>query len=536
MTSFGFGRMTLKDGIQENFIQFYQAYDIRSEKFLESLQHYYGNHERDYRSFDHVLSELSQKDSPLLNELFKSTPLDQGKNYHAIYTALNLVKLFGNIKPFALDAVLAGEFDLLKSYGINPLPLFNSYESWEAKKRIAGFFPDGIERFQLNQLVKDFFSDLVTIRNKLLLGEQTVASFAYLKFRANIKTSELEALEIIPNNKNQIWQALQINQAIKKTISILGRRYEELPDHNPKKHHILEMIDRMIHYRIRCSLYLMFIKYPRINNNSDIFYCVFADEIIQLISNTYTEIIRKSKSLRSCFQFEKFPVNEGIELAYFTQDDQYIYSGDHYGECTASTVKKQVNPNAANIHWTVYSWILNPYYRIIDVYYNGEKLLKGHILPLIIHNRKVLMIDAIEVVPKLRKQVRGKDNKFFDPELFNIRKALLQRLFDKCNDLAQAMLVDSIYVEMFSNADWVNQEITELPGDSYHVDAVTVPFGSEVIARNIEKLLGVPPGDVIFEVQAKNHGLMDQQMKRGYKATGVLAGRRKNWSINVKGI
>jgi hypothetical protein len=527
---------TLYDKIIESFIRLYQTYDIRSEKLFEFLQNYYGNHQQDYKSFDQLLAGLSQKESPILAELFKTIPLDQGKNFQAIYTAFNLVKLFGNVKPFAMDAVLAGEFDLWKTYGINPQPLYNCYSPQEAKKQAARFLLGDIEKFRLSQLAKDFFDSLVTIRNKSLLGEQTVASFAYLKFRANIKTSELEAFETALSNKTQIWQALQINQAIKKTISILGRRFEELPDRNPKRQQVLEMIARMITYRIQCSLYLMFIKYPQIGKNGDIIYNIFADEIMQLISNTYADVFRKYKTLKSYFQYEEFLKNDGIEFAYFPQDDQYIYSGDHYGECTASTVKKQVDPNVANIHWTVYSWILNPYYRVIDVFYQGEKLLKGHILPLIIHNRKILMIDAIEVVPKLRKRVRGKDNKYFDPELFNLRKDLLQKLFDKCENLAQEMLVDAIYVEMFSNADWVNQEITELPGDSYHVDTVIVPFGNEVIARNIEKLQGYPPEDVIFEVQAKNHGLMDQQMKRGYKATGVLTGQRKNWNIYVKGI
>jgi hypothetical protein len=512
--------------IQENFINLYQKYHIRSEKLFKLLLIYHGKRGQAHHSIENTLSEFTQKDSALLNHLCPFVPIDQHKNHHAIFSALNLIRLFENIKPFALDAAFTGEFDLFRTYGIDPQPIYNLHSEAEVKAQLARFFPEDIQAFNFIDFFETVQNDFVLIKENLLLGKNTIATFAYLKFWANIKPSELGA---ITYDKAHIWQVMQINQVIQKTISIMGRH--ELAN-GAKKEQAGEMMQKMIKHHLKCSLYLMYIKYPQFNHNSALFYRIFADEIMGLI----TKITRKYASLNTILIPEGLFRRDDIELAYTSHDEEYIFSGDHYGECTASQVRKQVDPNIANIHWTVYSWILNPYYRIIDLYYQGEKLLKGHILPLIIHRRRILMLDAIEVAPKLRERVRGKDNPYFDKRFTDIRQALLQKLFEQCKDLAQKMGVDSVYVEMFSNAEWVNQEIDKLPHDSYHVDSAIIPFGIKVIARNIEKLQGYLPDDIVIEVQAKNLSLMDQQMKGKYKEVGVLTNRREDWFINTKGI
>lgn len=274
---------------------------------------------------------------------------------------------------------------------------------------------------------------------------------------------------------------------------------------------------------------------------------MFSDEIISLVRQLYQELNKKHPYLQTLLDkifinFDGSSQKDGFTTQYCPYTQNYIYSGDYFGDCTANIVKKQVDPDTANIHWTVYSWLLNPHYRIIDVYYsqNGykEKLLKGHIMPLIIHDRKILMIDAIEVVPKLRRFVRGRENEYFDQQLFdNISGDLLKALFEKCEELGEMMGVEAIYVEMFSNAKWVNKELSRLPSDSYNIfKDVCIPFGTGVIERNIELAQHVYPRDVIFEVQAVNCNLMEQYTKINYKEIAVLKGRRECWNLKIRGI
>ena len=53
------------------------------------------------------------------------------------------------------------------------------------------------------------------------------------------------------------------------------------------------------------------------------------------------------------------------------------------------------------------------------------------------------------------------------------------------------MGVDAVYVDKFSNANWVRRIVEALPAVSYHVTEVQKPFGDELIRRAAKDWLGI---------------------------------------------
>jgi hypothetical protein len=199
-------------------------------------------------------------------------------------------------------------------------------------------------------------------------------------------------------------------------------------------------------------------------------------------------------------------------------------------------VRSQVDPEIANIHWTVYAWLLDPYYRVLDVYFHGRRVMKGHILPLIIHGRRILMLDAIETIPSIRDFLRGRRNRNISRKIYTRRLDILQALFGAVKDLAGRMGVEAVYVDKYSNTKWVRAEVNKLPADSYHVSDVIKPFNNDLITAVVRKILNASVGEVKEEIQARNISLMDQQLRPNYKEVGVLMGRRKDYFLAVRGI
>lgn len=538
----------LQPKIKQCFLRFYEEYGIRSNSLMKALLELYGKHENQYGgsyefgSFDEFLAKLLLSDDAKLANILSFSVRDQKKNHSAICTAAALVKLFEDMKPFALNSVLSGQFDLAESYGINPLPLYNHFPQSLSQDYIRTFFPNGINDAALTELFQNIKKCILQIKNEKLLGKNTEARFSYLRFWADIKIRDLAEI-----NYQGISSLLRINQVLRKTISLLADRWaRQYPPEKTEK--IKNLLIEIIILYFRCNILILYKKYPQVKTyNMFMFMSVLSDEIISLIRGLHQELNKKHPNLQILLNkvlvnFARTNQTDGLTTEYCPYTQNYIYSGDYFGDCTANIVKKQVDPNTANIHWTVYSWLLNPYYRIIEVYYghNGtkEKLLKGHIMPVVIHDRKVLMIDAIEVVPKLRRFVRGRENEYFDQQLFDsISGDLLQALFEKCEELAEMMGVEAIYVEMYSNARWVNRKLSQLPSDSYNIfNDVCIPFGTGVIEKNIELLQNDYPRNVVFEVQAVNCNLMEQYTKVNYKEIAVLKGRREFWNLKIRGI
>lgn len=221
-----------------------------------------------------------------------------------------------------------------------------------------------------------------------------------------------------------------------------------------------------------------------------------------------------------------YRTGRGIEVGFSQRDDRFLTLGDVYGDCTARRVRSQVDADVANIHWTVYPWLLSPHYRVLEVTSDGDRAMKAHLLPLVIKGRAVLAVDALEVVPTLRDRAGGRENAHLSARLFGQRSEILGALFDAARRIGGRMGAGAILVDKFSNAEWVRTILEDMPTFSYHVRDVDAGFVVEPVRAMVREILGDSAGaePVDFEIQAGNLGLMDQGLRPGYKEVGVLEG------------
>ena len=364
---------------------------------------------------------------------------------------------------------------------------------------------------------------LTEMNIRRILGKSTAAKMAYLK-----PITGLAFKQLTPDSLRDVFP-----EVIGTTIELLKRQAVRLQRQSAACTHIDRQILLLSDLRIRNRLKARFDAYPPFVQDPDLFYRVYADEIAQMLAeHAENPSFPDPAPLTSLHYLRK----DGIEVAFARRDAAFLSSGDYYGDCTASEVRSQVDPEIANIHWTVYSWLLDPYYRVLDVYFKGRRVLKGHLLPLIIHGRRVLMLDAIETIPSIRDFLRGKPNRNISKSVYARRKELLQALFNTVKGLAEDMGVEAVYVDKYSNTKWVRAEVGKLPADSYHIGEVIKPFRNKLIKAVIQSVTGAPGEDVWEEIQARNISLMDQQLRPNYKEVGVLMGRRKDYFIAMRGI
>lgn len=452
---------------------------------------------------------------------FTPASRDFDRNRDVAACAFALLSFFEDIKPHVLKPALDRTFDLKSDWGIDPEPLFNLNAADQVHRRMPALFGGPIEALAIDP--GDILNDLKTINTRRLLGKFTGAKMAYLK---PITRRALRYLT--PEDIHH-----QMPRLLAHTIELLRRQEKRLAGRQQTDAALPGTILKMARNDLLCRLKTLFSDYPGFADDPGRYYQVYSDEIAQMTADFVLTSDRKNAGLLSGLAYVS---RRGIETAFSRRDPNYLFSGDHYAECTAFEVRSQVDPAIANIHWTVYAWLLDPYYSILDVYDDGRRMLKGHLLPLIVHDRRVLMIDAIETVPALRDYVRGRVNENISKEHYARRNELLEALFEKAREIARRMDVDAVYIDKYSNTRWVRTLVNRLPSDSYNVREVIKPYGSRVIESILRTFVGETGPAVTEEVQARNLKLMDQQLKYGYKEIGVLSGRRKNYYIPVRGI
>ena len=443
------------------------------------------------------------------------------KNIDAVAVSRALLEVFADVEPFVYETILSDEFNLLTKWGIDPGPLFNLNSPRVVGKGVRNIFGVDVADFRVDS--QEALAFLEKINADRFLGKSTAAKLAYLKpitGRAFKYITAASLKEHFPD-------------VINATIELLKRQANRLQRQELTCTHIdrliLSLADLLVRYLLKDRL----TSHPLFAENPDLFYRVYADEITQLVADHFSNPCFAKQDVLDTFRYIR---KKGIEVSFARRNRAFINSGDYYGDCTAGEVRSQVDPEIANIHWTVYSWLLDPHYRILDVFFDGRRVLKGHVLPLIIHGRRVLMLDAIETIPSIRDTLRGKKNRNISEHIYARRIELLQALFDVVKDLAGRMGVQAVYVDKYSNTKWVREEVGRLPADSYHISEVTKPFENDLIAAVIKRTLNTLPVDVVEEIQACNIGLMDQQLRPNYKEVGVLMGRRKNYFIAIRGI
>lgn len=443
------------------------------------------------------------------------------RNLDSVAVSQALLEAFEDVEPFVYAASQTRVHDLQAHWQIDPAPLFSLNAPHQIRRTFQTLF-----RCDVADLRVDYKKTLVLLtemNRRRILGKSTAAKMAYLKPITGLAFKHL--------NPESLQAAFP--EVIGATIELLKRQAARLQRQGADNIHIDQQIFLLWDFYIRYRLKARFDRYPLFRQDPNLFYRVYADDIAQMLAKlTDNPCFTEPAAVASLRYLRK----EGIEIAFARRDADFVSSGDYYGDCTASEVRSQVDPEIANIHWTVYSWLLDPYYRVLEVYFNGRRALKGHILPLIIHGRRVLMLDAIETIPSIRDFLRGKPNRNISKSVYARRKELLQTLFKTVKELAEQMGVEAVYVDKYSNTKWVRAEVNKLPADSYHIEDVIKPFKNSLIEAVIHSITGAPVEDVLEEIQARNISLMDQQLRPNYKEVGVLMGRRKDYFIAMRGI
>jgi hypothetical protein len=221
---------------------------------------------------------------------------------------------------------------------------------------------------------------------------------------------------------------------------------------------------------------------------------------------------------------------QGLEFAYAPRDLAFLELGKTVGDCTADKTFRQVDREVENIYWTVFSWFLDRHYQILMVFSEGQLAMKVHLLPLLLlgkdGGRVILALDAIETTPAFREDTAGSD-----PELLEQKEGIFGRVVAEVRRLAEAMGIEHVLAERFSNTRWVREELDQFPeayipiGDVRKIDELEDVFG---LARRICETAGeAPPSGVFMELQMKNTYLQaGVATMKGAKPFAVLAGGR----------
>jgi hypothetical protein len=468
---------------------------------------------------------------------------DQSKNHGSVVLAMALLSVFRNLNGVIVGLRQDEHFNLKAQFGLDPTPLdslnTSSPELVDVVRCVLSGYRDDTARG-----CKLFIEHLHAIHNERLLGRQTAGKLAYVRDVAGIGLRKLGPNDLETHLIKLRRRTLGLLNLQRKRLAKCGRRnitldrmieriVSDIPAAAVRSHRILA---RFRDYpELAYSLKEMFLEYPKVYRSAigdpaawiEMFCTVYTDELSQIIGR----FLKSADSMPLTFRR-----GTGIEVGFAFRDEEFITLGDRYGDCTARIVRSQVDPNVANVHWTVYPWLLDPFYRVLEVTLDGTPAVKAHILPLVINDRPILALDAIEVVPTLRDQFGNRSNIFISERLHERRIELVGALFDVVRKLGRRMGAEAVYVDKFSNCGWVREVIDELPSVSYSVRRVLKPFGVSAVQKLIEEILGkeYAPDLPVAEVQALNIALMDQGLRAGYKEVGVLDGESDDW-VAVRG-
>jgi len=226
----------------------------------------------------------------------------------------------------------------------------------------------------------------------------------------------------------------------------------------------------------------------------------------------------------------KFIRPRGIQFRYTPRTKEYLELGADTQDCTAPKRPIQYERDVENIYWTTFAWLLDFNYQVLEVWYEGEFVLKAHLLPLFFYQagdyQFFLGVDAIETVTEYR------DWDKLSPTKQSLALALLQALVAEVGVLAKRMGIERVYAEKFSNTDWIRREFSEsfpeifLPVNQIHkMDELEDVFEC---ACALSKQFGYElPKSIFMEIQMKNTALFAESVYRDNKAFALLKGAKE---------
>ncbi len=223
---------------------------------------------------------------------------------------------------------------------------------------------------------------------------------------------------------------------------------------------------------------------------------------------------------------------KGVEFEYAERNASYFMLGKDTGDCTSDKKNFQADRNIENIFWTVFAWILDQNYQILKVYFNGEFVMKVHLLPLYIPDAGVLesrsflpgksdytmlAVDAVETIRGFRDDLPG-----CRQDLVEEKDLIFGKTIQKIEDISRQMRIHHIYAERFSNTRWVRQYYEQFPEIFIHVNHIEkIDHLEDVfyLARELCENAGAGmPDELFMEIQMKNTCLIP---KLSHKTAGV---------------
>jgi len=221
---------------------------------------------------------------------------------------------------------------------------------------------------------------------------------------------------------------------------------------------------------------------------------------------------------------------KGVEFEYASRDLSYLMLGKKTGDCTADKSPFQADRDIENIYWTVFPWILDRNYQILKVYFQGNFVMKVHLMPLYIvqdgGGYMILAVDAIETVRSFRNDLTDQCK----DDLLEHREYIFTHVIDKIRAIGKTMGVTHIYAEKFSNTPWVRDCFDKFPEIFLHVNQVIKLDELEDVfslARDLCREMDQPlPDELFMEIQMKNTSLLPRVSKKseGVKSFAILEG------------
>lgn len=204
-----------------------------------------------------------------------------------------------------------------------------------------------------------------------------------------------------------------------------------------------------------------------------------------------------------------------LDFRYAARSFDYVDLGTRYGDCTSRNREKQVH-QVPNIFWTIASHLLDVFYQVQELHYRAQPLLKMHLVPCFLRDVLTLNVDAIETTARMRRDNAERDLPLSRAELLELS---LQRVLT----IAEAMGIEQVTCEPYSNTVWVREQLSRLPSRTYHVSEYRSLYEDAFVTDLAESLLGMRI-EVRSEIQALNLRLMDQGLREGYREQKVLRG------------
>lgn len=187
-----------------------------------------------------------------------------------------------------------------------------------------------------------------------------------------------------------------------------------------------------------------------------------------------------------------FSVNGNILNIHFSpRDASYLTLGNDYWDCTAPQRKKQVD-TIRNIFWTKASWILNPFYQILEVQNKGRPIMKVHLILCVFRGKITLCIDAIETPLWMREYSSNNNIEWSEnlnkDTLFKIRFEILDKVIDLLKNMAQDMGISTILVEEYSNTSWVRDWLQKYQQVFFYKHELREIYDGEIVDSIFYKL------------------------------------------------